>query len=299
MMPFKRASFPLALFVALCLVTLGVSCGRGGDDDEDDDGAVAETTLPTYSPTGKEGTLQGTISFNGAAPAPGVISMDADSKCASSNPDPKTEDMVVADGKLQNAFVYISEGKLTEGNKALSGLGFAAGQPAVLDQQGCQYRPHVIGVMTRQKVNITNSDQTAHNVNVQATKNDKLNPSQPASSPPIVAEFKRPETLIPVKCNQHPWMKAYIGVLGHPFFAVTGPDGSFEIKGLPPGAYTLVAWHEKLKEQKQQITVGPSETKSGLTFTFNAATASDELDGGSLRVMPALEIPFLGGQKHH
>ena len=125
--------------------------------------------------------------------------------------------------------------------------------------------------MTRQKVNIQNSDQTAHNVNVQAQKNDKLNPSQPAGAPPIVAEFKRPETLIPVKCNQHPWMKAYIGVLGHPFFAVTGPDGSFEIKGLPPGTYTLVAWHEKMKEEAAGSPSARART-TGLTFTFHAPT---------------------------
>lgn len=302
-MPFKRGRLLTALLIALCLLAFAVACSRGGDDEEDDApaGGEAETTLSQYSPTGREGSIKGTVNFTGAAPEVRLIPMSADANCERANPEAKAEDMIVNADKLQNVFVYVKDGRTTEGNKAITSLAFAQGaEPKTLDQHGCQYVPHVMGIQTRQKLSIVNSDQTTHNVNVQATKNDKINPSQPPNTAPIVQEFKRAEVLIPVKCNQHPWMKAYIGVLSHPFYAVSGPDGSFEIKGLPPGQYNVVAWHEKMKEQTQSITVGAGENKTGVAFTFNAATASEELDGGSLQVMPALEIPLLvGGRKHH
>lgn len=299
-MPLKRASLLTALFVSLCLALLAPACGGGSEEDDAEGDASA--ALPTYAWTNREGTVSGTVNLEGTAPARALISMDADANCArTATGEAMSEEVVASSGKLQNAFVYVLEGRLTDGNKALNSFAFPSdGQPRQLDQHGCHYVPHVIGIQTRDRLQILNSDQTTHNVNLQAQKNDKFNQSQTPGQAPIEYSFKRPETLVPVKCNQHPWMRAYIGVLPHPFFAVSGADGSFTISRLPPGTYTLVAWHEKFKEQRQQITVGPSEAKTGVNFNYNAATASlgDELDGGSLRVMPALEVPLLGAAGH-
>ncbi|HEX5708934.1 MAG TPA: carboxypeptidase regulatory-like domain-containing protein [Pyrinomonadaceae bacterium] len=301
-MRLPRARSFVALLVALCLLTFALSCGRGDDDEEDDGPAgpeAADTTLTPYTSKGNEGSIAGVVNFTGTAPEARVISMSQDSVCESSNPNAKSEDVVVNGDKLQNVFVYLKDGRIADGNKGINTLSFnAPGEPRVLDQKGCQYVPHVIGIQTRQKLSVLNSDQTAHNVNVQAARNEAFNSSQTAGQPPIEKTFLRSETLIPVKCNQHPWMRAYIGVLSHPFYAVTGADGKFEIKGVPPGTYTLVAWHERFKEKTLgNVTVAASETKGDQNFTFEAAAAQSELDGGSFTVLPALELPVLSG--HH
>jgi hypothetical protein len=250
--------------------------------------------LTHYKPSGQEGTISGTINFTGAAPAPKGISMDADPVCASASPDAHAEDIVVNGDKLANVLVYIKEGQL--GGKSIKGFKFdPPAQAATLDQHGCHYVPHVQGVQVNQAFNVVNSDATSHNVNVDAKLNDKFNQGQPPGAAPISKQFKREETVIPVKCNQHPWMRAYIGVLSHPFFAVTDKDGHFEIKGVPPGTYTLVAWHEKYPQGlTQSVTVGASEKKE-TNFSFSDQQLKAEtIDGGALRALPALELPMLG-----
>lgn len=297
----SRARFLVALFVALCLLAFSLSCGKSADDEEDSADAggddSAEVALTPYKSGGQEGSITGTINFTGAPPAPKPISMDQDPVCASSNPNAATEDIVVNGDKLQNVFVYIKDGKI--GDKNLSSYKFdPPGQPAELDQHACHYVPHVMGVQTSQPFEVVNSDQTPHNVNVDAKLNDKFNQGQPPGSAPIIKQFKRPETLIPVKCNQHPWMRAYVGVLSHPFFAVTDKDGHFEIKGVPPGTYTVVAWHEKYPQGlTQSVTVGASEKKEQ-NYSFSAQQLTAEsVEGGILRAMPALDLPMLG--EHH
>jgi plastocyanin len=136
-----------------------------------------------------------------------------------------------------------------------------------LDQHGCMYQPHVLGVMAGQKIDIKNSDTTNHNIHPLPQTNQEWNESQPPGSDVKVQSFPRQEVMIPVKCNIHPWMRSYIGVVSHPFFAVTGDDGTFTIKGLPPGTYTIETWHEKYGTQDQQITVGPKESKT-VDFSF-------------------------------
>lgn len=297
----NRARFFVALFAALCLLAFALACSKSADDEEDattggDDTADVASLTP-FKPTGQEGSIVGTVSFNGTAPAPKAIPMDADPICASSNPNAQAEDLVVNGDKLQNVFVYIKEGKI--GDKNLSGFSFdPPASPATLDQHGCHYVPHVLGIQTKQDFQVVNSDSTSHNVNVQATKNERFNQGQGPGAPPIDKKFQRAEVLIPVKCNQHPWMKAYIGVMSNPFYAVSGKDGSFEIKGVPPGTYTVVAWHEKYPQgQTTTVTVGPSEKKQAdFSFTAQQLTA-ESVEGGALRVMPALEIPMLG--EHH
>jgi plastocyanin len=298
----SRARFLVALFAALCLLTFAVACSRSADDEDDaaaaggDDSAEVASLTP-YKPSGQEGSIAGTISYAGSAPVKKDISMDADPVCASSNPDPHAEDIVVNGDKLANVFVYIKEGKV--GDKNISGLSFApSAQPVVLDQKGCQYVPHVVGVQVNQTINVTNSDPTAHNVNVDAKQNEKFNQGQSPGAPAITKQFKRAETVIPVKCNQHPWMRAYVGVLQHPFFAVTDASGKFEIKGVPAGTYTLIAWHEKYPQGlTQSVTVGASgAATSDFSFTGEQLKA-ENLEGGALRVLPALELPMLGA--HH
>ncbi|HEX8503265.1 MAG TPA: carboxypeptidase regulatory-like domain-containing protein [Pyrinomonadaceae bacterium] len=300
-MPSDRARFLVALLAALCLLAFAVACSKSADDEEDaadgggDSAEVA--SLTPYKPTGQEGTLAGTVSFAGGAPEKKGISMDADPVCASANPDAHAEDIVVNGDKLANVLVYIKDGQA--GGKSITGYSFPPpAQPATLDQKGCHYVPHVVAVQVNQTFNVTNSDPTAHNVNVDARQNEKFNQGQSPGAAPITKQFKRAETVIPIKCNQHPWMRAYAGVLPHPFFAVSGPDGKFEIKGVPAGTYTLVAWHEKYPQGlTQSVTVGAGESKAAdFSFTAQQLTA-ENVEGGALRALPALELPMLG--VHH
>jgi hypothetical protein len=296
----NRARTLVALFVALCLLTFALACGGSSADDEEDaaedaGGSATEVATTPYAPSGNEGSIVGTVNFNGPAPAPKPISMDQDPVCAQAGAGAVAEDIVVVGDKLKNVFIYIKDGKA--GDKNIANLSFAPpSQPAVLDQKGCHYVPHVLGIQTKQPFEVINSDATSHNVNVDAAKNTKFNQGQPTGAAPITKQFARAETLIPVKCNQHPWMRAYIGVLNHPFFAVSGEDGKFEIKGVPPGTYTIVAWHEKYPQgQTQTVTVGAKESKQ-TDFSFSSQQVAAELRGSILEVMPAIEFPMLG---HH
>lgn len=283
------------LFAALCLLSLAVACGSDEEEDigEEDEAAPTEAaTGVKYAPSGNEGSLAGTIAFEGAPPTPKPISMDADAAC--SNPNATVEDVVVKDGKLQNVFIYIKDGKLTDGGRNVAAFAFdPPAEARVLDQKGCQYTPHVIGIQTGQKLDVTNSDPTAHNVNVQAKNNPQFNQSQANGAAPIVKTFARAETLIPVKCNVHPWMKSFINVMRHPFYAVSAPDGKFEIKGVPPGTYNVVAWHETLGEKTQSVTVAVKESKTQ-DFSFAGKGATSSLSS-SLEILPALDFPMIGG----
>jgi hypothetical protein len=298
----NRARFLVALLAALCLLLFSLACSRGADDEEDAAGGDADDSaevanLTPYKPTGQEGSITGTINFTGAAPAPKEISMGADPVCASANPDPHAEDIVVNGDKLANVLVYIKDGSAA--GKSIAGYKFDAPSDAVtLDQHGCHYVPHVVAVQVNQSFNILNSDQTPHNINFDARLNDKFNQGQGPGAAPLIKQFKRAETVIPVKCNQHPWMRAYVGVLAHPFFAVTDKEGHFEIKGVPPGTYNVVAWHEKYPQGvTQSVTVGASEKKEA-SFSFSGdQLKAESVEGGALRAMPALEVPMPG--MHH
>lgn len=202
--------------------------------------------------------ISGTISFSGTAPQPQKIDMSLDSACKGTN---ETENVVVSDGKLANVFVYVKTG--------LEGKAFALpSQPAKLDQSGCRYRPHVLGLMTGQQLEITNSDPTTHNVHPMPNVNRAFNAAQSPYAAPVTHTFPQPEIMVPVKCNVHPWMRAYLNIVPHPFFAVTGSDGRFEIQGLPPGTYTIAAVQEDLGERDQTVTVAPKESKA-VDFSFS------------------------------
>lgn len=295
----ERARFTAALLAMICLLALSFGCGKDEDAEEGEGagaagGSTEVVNLTPYKPSGNEGTVGGTITFAGTAPAPRAISMDQDPACSSSNPNATAEDIVVSGDKLQNVFVYIKDGKTSADQKSLANLSFdVPSEPKVLDQHGCRYVPHVLGVQANQLVRVTNSDATSHNVNVQSKKNPAFNQGQGASAPPLEKKFLRSEVLIPVKCQQHPWMRSWIGVMSHPFYAVTDQTGKFQITGLPPGTYTLTAWHEKFKqEQTQSITVGAKESKEA-NFTFASEQMTAEFVSGSLKLMPAVEFPML------
>jgi plastocyanin len=204
--------------------------------------------------------VSGVVKFEGAVPKAQQIDMAQDPGCGSKpNSD---ESVTVANGGLSNVFVYVKEGL---GNSAFA----VPTAPVVIEQQGCRYHPHVLGAMVGQTVKIVNDDETTHNIHPMPASNKQWNESQLPKAAPIEKTFKQAELMIPVKCNQHPWMKMYLNVVGNPFFAVTGSDGKFEIKGLPPGEYEIAAVHEKLGEQDVKISVGPKQSKAA-AFTFKA-----------------------------
>jgi plastocyanin len=242
----------------VCAVTL-VSCGGGSEAPKTDAGAApAPAAGGAATPDeANGGTITGKVMFDGTPPTAKPLDMSAVPFCMKAHPGgQKAEDVIVNDNKtLKYAFVWIKSG--------LPDKTWQVPTTAVqLDQNGCMYKPRVVGVMAGQNLDIKTSDATNHNIHPQPTVNNDWNESQPPGSEDKIKSFPRQEVMIPVKCNIHPWMRAYIGVVNHPFFAVTGDDGTFTIKGLPPGTYTLEVWHEKYGTQDQTVTVGAKESKT-------------------------------------
>jgi plastocyanin len=176
---------------------------------------------------------------------------------------PVTEEVVIGSGgALANVIVYISEG-LPDSDFPVPAL------PVTISQKGCTYKPHVIALQASQKIQVVNGDNTSHNIHPVPVNNREWNRSQPAGQPPFEEAFAREEVAIPVKCNVHPWMRAYIAVFRHPWFSVTAADGAFQLKDLPPGTYTVQAWHEKFGKVSEKITLNANETKT-LELVFKA-----------------------------
>ena len=207
------------------------------------------------------GTVTGKVSFTGTAPQNEQISMSADPTCASLHSGPVYGETVIVNpnNTLQNVFVYIKEG--------LEGKTFSAPTaPVKIDQNSCQYHPHVFGIQTGQTLEIINSDATLHNIHSLAEKSPQFNLGMPLQGMKLTKKFANPEVMVKLKCDVHPWMNAYIGVLPHSFFGMTGTDGTYSVKDLPAGEYTIEAWHEKYGTQTQKITVGEGETTVDFTF---------------------------------
>ncbi len=290
----KQTKVWLVLTVVLSLLALSSACGNKTSDNTSGT-ADTSSSAKKFAPKGNEGSVAGTIAYTGTPPAPKKIDTSADPVCSKESPNLTTEDAVIKDGKVANVFIYVKDGTLADGTKIGDYSFDPPSQPVTLDQHGCHYRPHVLGIQTNQKLMVTNSDPTQHNIHPTPKNNPEWNQTQPNGAPPIEKTFARAEVLIPVKCNQHPWMKAYIGVLKHPFFGVSGEDGAYSIKGLPPGTYTVAAWREggvNGTEKTMSVTV-PASGSAKADFSFGEATAARP---GSLEVMPALEIPLVGGK---
>jgi hypothetical protein len=238
----------------VCLIGILSGCS-GTEKRERPTASKGEESAPSYFKVdpGTAGVLKGTIRFAGRKPPRKPIDMSGDPACVEAHHGKAYEESIVvnANGTLANVFIYIKKG--------LEGKRFEVpASPVTIDQRGCWFHPRVMGIQTSQTLQVTNSDPVTHNIHPLVQINREWNHSQGAGEPPLIRRFVKPEVMIRVKCNIHSWMRAYIGVLEHPYFAVTGSDGAFEIRNVPPGDYVLEAWQEALGSQEQKITVIPS-----------------------------------------
>jgi len=271
---------PLCAAVLLGAAALA-GCG-GGDEDEDRPksarakgaapeagapaapagAAASSAAAPAAGATGNA-TITGKIVFDGPIPKPEKFKMTADAFCAKANPgEVARQDIEIGpDRGLKDVFVYVKSG--------ITGTYPPPATAAVIDQKGCMYHPHVFGVVAGQNIDILNSDPTLHNIHSLPEKNEAFNLGMPVQGMKYTKKFDKPEVMIHIKCDVHGWMSAYCGVVAHPFFAVTAADGTYTIKNLPAGTYTIEAWHEKFGTQTQQVTVGATDTKT-VPFTFKA-----------------------------
>lgn len=252
-------AFSVLIVAVFLIAALSVGCSKKSENTEE---TAANQAAATPIDQSNVATITGKVSYTGAKLAPKVIHMDTEPACVAANSGPVyTQELEVnSNNTLKDVFVAVTDGA--------TNYTFAVpSTPVTIDQKGCTYHPHVLGLMAGQVLQVKNSDNTTHNIHPMPKDNPEWNTSMPPNASPLDKKFGRPELMVPVKCNVHPWMKAYIGVMKNPFYAVTGDDGTFTIQGLPPGTYTITAWQEKLGQQTQQVTVGAKETKTA-DFTF-------------------------------
>ena len=229
-----------------------------------------ENAAPPPAPAGPSvdpataGTVTAVVTFEGTVPAPEMIVLTGDPKCVSENGAAQRpeERIVVGDNQaLQNVFVYVKDG--------LGSYGFPIpSEPVVLDQDKCRYTPRVLGVRVGQALQIKNSDPLLHNVRSNAVINQAFNKSTPIEGMSFEHTFATKEVMVPFKCDVHGWMSAYVGVLDHPYFGTTAADGKVVLANLPPGTYTIEAWHEALGTRTQQVTIAAKESRD-VSFTFS------------------------------
>jgi plastocyanin len=264
----KMRQIPSASSVPLCfkgfgllfLAALVAVAGCSKSQPASEQPTVAPKAAAISIDPATAGTISGVVSLKGQPPKMKPLDMTADPGCPTG---PQPAEVVVANaGKLANVFVYVKEG-LPQGNFAVPS------ESVVLDQKSCRYNPHVLGIMAGQPLKITNTDTADHNIHDMPSNNPPFNESQMPTDKPVTKKFPNPEMMIPVQCNQHPWMRAYINVMNNPYFAVSAPDGSFEIKNLPPGEYTIAAVHERFGEQTMKVKVAPKESAKA-AFVYSA-----------------------------
>src|SRR6266571_8007501 len=204
------------------------------------------------------GTVTGSAKFVGTAPSNPELDMSEEPQCAAKYKSTPRDPIVVVNpnGTLANVFVYVTSGVPADAKYP------PPATPAVIDQSACEYHPRVFGIMVGQPLEIRNSDPLMHNIKTRSRQNRPFNTSQPTAGMTLTRTFTAPEVMLPFECNVHGWMHAYAGVLAHPFFAVTGTDGTFSMRGLPPGTYTIEAWHEKYGTQTVTVTLQGGEAKT-------------------------------------
>ncbi len=256
-----RSHFRLAACVAFALASGLAGCSKSKQSAE---ATSAAAQAPVYFKVDAStaGSVSGSIRYSGPRPKTAVVDMSNEPACVSANTGKVYDDSIVVGARdgLGDAFVYIETG--------LEGKTFAPAQSAaIIDQKGCWFHPHVLGAQTGQSLEIVNSDPVTHNIHPMPQVNREWNHSQGPGDAPMNHKFTRAEVMIPVKCNIHGWMHAYVGVLDHPYFAVTKDDGKFEIGNLPPGTYTLAVWTQTLGTQQQTITIAPGgSAKADFSF---------------------------------
>lgn len=258
------------LLILTAMISLLQGCKAKPALSPGSDPSTASNTVPVDAPAPTDpatlGAITGTIHLTGKPPAPVKIDTSMDPACGLGGaPDFNSEQYVVQDGKLANVYVYVKSGP-----PMITGS-LRSGPDVVLDQKGCRYIPHVIALQQGGRVSFQNSDVTMHNIHTMPTTvgNETIDVSQGPKGAPIVKQFKVPEVMLPVRCNNHPWMNAFINVSATPFFAVTDAVGHFDLHGLPAGDYILGAVHEKLGEQTLKVTVPAKGTaKADLSFTI-------------------------------
>lgn len=259
-----------SLFAAsvLAMVALLYGCGGSTDSGATSSTPSADEPAPAPAPaadSAPRGTasITGSIRFEGEAPRAPELDMAADPACAAKHSGPMyNEALVLGDGQtLGNVLVSVKSG--------LPGGSYSApSEPVVLDQVGCRYVPRVVGLQVGQPLKVLNSDALLHNVHSLSKVNSPFNRAMPGSVTEAQFQLNKEEAVFRVKCDVHPWMSAYVGVLSHPYFDVTSEDGGFEISGLPAGTYEIEAWHERLGTQTASVTVADGETASA-SFSFS------------------------------
>ena len=245
-----------------CVLSLLAGCSPKPAPATHTDAAPASKPSYFQVDPATAGTVSGTIQMTGARPAPKLINMSEDPACVKANGGKAHDEslMVGSHGGVEDAFVYVKSG--------LEGKDFAVSEtPVTIDQSGCWFHPRVLGLQIGQALRVVNSDPVTHNIHPMAEVNREWNHSQGPGDPPILRRFTKQEVMIPVKCNIHSWMHTFIGVLSHPYFAVSKADGTFRIADLPPGTYTLAVWQQTLGTREQQITVEP-HGKTVINFNF-------------------------------
>lgn len=244
---------------SVLVIATAVACGGGEDSNDSTESAPAAAAAATVDPA-TAGNLSGMVMFEGELPAAEELMMNSDPVCAMNATNTMSGTYVGSDGHLGNVFVYVKEG--------LDGYSFPEPtEPVRLNQEGCRYTPHVLGVRVGQTLQIVNSDPTLHNIHATPAANAEFNMGQPVQGMEFEQSFDQVEVMVPFKCDVHGWMNSYLGVLDHPYFAVTAQDGMFDISSLPPGDYVIEAWHEALGTQTQNVTVTTGGTAE-VSFTF-------------------------------
>lgn len=262
----RLLSYLLTVFLPAVMATLALGCGGEGAKTGREqqagggEGAPAAQVGPVIE---NPATITGTIRFTGTAPEPVRIDMSEEPACAEKHPQGAYKQIVKVnpDGTLQDVFIYVKTGLPAD-------LKFPTPtEVVVIDQDGCRYHPHVMGIQLGQSLEIRNSDPLLHNINAKPVNQRGFNISQPVKGMKTTRRFSAPEVMVPVECDVHGWMSASIGVLEHPYFDTTGEEGTFTLDNLPPGEYVIEVWHEALGTQTQTVTVGAGETKT-VEFTF-------------------------------
>ncbi len=252
---------PVWLAVSIVLTLSVVGCSKKTSEETSQPPPPTAVVDPTSA-----GNITGTVRLEGQPPTFRPIDMSAEPECVKVNPTPVTPPIVVTGehGALADVAVYVKSG--------LGRYKFDVPQtPLVLNQKGCMYEPRVLTLQVGQPLQVRNDDPTVHNIHVMASMNHSWNRSEEPGDPPFTETFNHPELGVPVTCNVHPWMRAYLYVFDNPYYAVTTKTGDFELKGLPPGTYTIEARQEYYGVQDQTITFGPKETKA-IDFVFKSPT---------------------------